>query len=720
MSNQKMTPSKPALLCVAPPYSTLSPPAGIGYLLAYAKRHDCDDFSFLDLRLGVSDTYAPTYTHTGIFGESFVMDVPDLPLVLSLVRAVDSGAEPASGFASVLEPYCRERGIPASYLTDYLGCLDRYFSFVAAGLSGVKLVGCSVWTSNFLTTLLFAAHLKQLDKPPIVVGGGPQLTESRASAAIALRSRLLDYVVTGEGEVSLLDLYSRLNTNDAAAPGAIPGTLRLGERDEVEAGPTRPLLANDQIPVPVFDQMPLLSYRRATGVRLVPYHLSRGCTDKCTFCSEWVFWQRFRPGDANQTVSGVQELTAKYGAQHILFTDSLLNGHRGKLQAFAEGMLEHCPGVMWHAFMRAEMDAETAALLKRSGCASAFIGIESMSDETLALMNKRRTESHNIKALRAFLQAGIHVIAGVIPGFPGDSREAFIHTVEQLRAVQQDFRGQLRINVEPFIVSPAQPLFSRLADVGLRGMSWDEETLNIAPRYADITAGMFCTVEGANQGLERMGRLRLSNAIQSERPVKLDSFDYRGIESLERSRFNFEFLTGGWFLSRVKGPSAWTYALIVNDSERSKLESKDYRDEVLDVMGEQSLKSLLKQIESTHIIQPRRIPVLIEGGYSRFGEQEILYQLSPYVVSRQGDWHVKNRLFVVDFVTANWRLLPSWQGQVLKALQDEAQTASGLQKQFATTGVNRPVSYWIRLLEQFADAGFVLIKPPKYLPPQTR
>lgn len=710
MSKQKMTLSKPALLCVAPPYSKSSPPAGIGYLLAYAKQSDCDDFGFLDLRLGVPDAYAPTYAHTGIFGESYVMDVPDLPLVLSLARAVDSGAEPASGFASVLERYCRERGIPASYLADYLGCLDQYFSCVAAGLSGVKLVGCSVWTSNFLTTLLFAAHLKRLDRPPIVVGGGPQLTESRASAAIALRSRLLDYIVVGEGEASLLDMYSRLRTNGAGASGAIPGTLTLGERGEVEAGPTRPLLANDKIPVPAFDQMPLPSYRRPTGVKLVPYHLSRGCTDKCNFCSEWVFWRRFRPGDADQTISGVQELKAKYGAQHILFTDSLLNGHRGKLQAFAEGMLEHCPGVMWHGFMRAEMDSETAALLKRSGCTSAFIGIESMSDETLALMNKRRTESENIKALRAFLQAGIQVVAGVIPGFPGDSREAFIHTIEQLRAVQQDFRGHLRINTEPFIVSPGQPLFSRLAEIGLRGVPWDEETLNIAPSYADITAGIFCTVEGANQGLERMGGLRLSNAVQWDRPIMLDSFDYRGFELFDRSSFRFDFLTGGWLLARLKGPSAWTYALIVNDSERIKLESKGYRDEMVNVMQEQSSEGFLKQLESMHLIQPRRIPSLVEGGCSRFGEREILYQLSPYIVSRQGNWRVKNRLFVVDFVTANWQILPAWQGQALKALENEAQTASGLQKQLAATGVNRPISYWIRLLEQLAAAGFVLVK----------
>lgn len=194
MAQRRLKVSKPALLCVVPPYS-LGPPAGIAYLLAYAERQGCSDFGFLDLRLGVPDAYAPTYAHTGVFGDAYVMDVPDLPLVLSLVQAVDSGKEPASGFLPVIEKYCRERGISASYLREYLVSLDKYFSVVTDSLTGVRFVGCSVWTSNFLTTLLFAAHLKRLQHPPIIVGGGPQFTESHSSAALALRSRLFDYVV---------------------------------------------------------------------------------------------------------------------------------------------------------------------------------------------------------------------------------------------------------------------------------------------------------------------------------------------------------------------------------------------------------------------------------------------------------------------------------------------------------------------------------------------
>ncbi|HEY2249490.1 MAG TPA: hypothetical protein VGH74_00470, partial [Planctomycetaceae bacterium] len=76
-----------ALLCICPPYPYISPPAGAAALLGYLKANGINDFGFLDLRLTTPACYEPTYSATGVFGESYVMDVPDLPLVLQLLQA---------------------------------------------------------------------------------------------------------------------------------------------------------------------------------------------------------------------------------------------------------------------------------------------------------------------------------------------------------------------------------------------------------------------------------------------------------------------------------------------------------------------------------------------------------------------------------------------------------------------------------------------------------
>src|SRR4051812_21435106 len=160
----------------------------------------------------------------------------------------------------------------------------------------------------------------------------------------------------------------------------------------------RPLLRLNNLPVPAFDQMSLASYwSKNHRLRTVTYELSRGCTDKCTFCSEWVFWKRMRISDLQKVVEGFTEISNKFNAERIWFMDSLLNAKLEPLREFAAEILRRKINVRWGGFMRAQMDPETAALLKRAGCDFVFVGVESLSDATLELMNKRRTEADNLR-----------------------------------------------------------------------------------------------------------------------------------------------------------------------------------------------------------------------------------------------------------------------------------------------------------------------------------
>src|SRR5919108_4143547 len=118
---------KRVLFFVSPPYPMIGPPAGAAALLGYLKSHGIEDFGFVDLRLGTPSCYEATYSATGVFGESFVMDVPDLPLVLQLLAATDSNRVYRITINDLIERYCLERGISANYLASYLNALSRYY-----------------------------------------------------------------------------------------------------------------------------------------------------------------------------------------------------------------------------------------------------------------------------------------------------------------------------------------------------------------------------------------------------------------------------------------------------------------------------------------------------------------------------------------------------------------------------------------------------------------
>lgn len=630
----------------------VSPPAGAAALLGYLKAHGIADFDFLDLRLGTPACYEATYTATGVFGESFVMDVPDLPLVLQLLNAADSGRAFQITIDDLVERYCLERGISANYLASYLGGLNRYYEAVFQSYADVDFIGFSVWTSNLFTTLLAAHHLKRGPRPPFVVAGGPQLSESPASAALALCGGLVDAVVLGEGEETLRALYLAFCENGRQPVQGIEGTCYFDSRSGRVVSLPRRLLPLNTLPTPGFEEMAIDAYQTDDD-RTLPFQLSRGCTDKCTFCSEWVFWQRFRPGDPSEAAAGIDDLRSRYGATYIAFTDSLLNGSSARLQTFADAVLSKGTKVRWGGFMRADMEEPLARMLYRAGCREVFVGVESFDDMTLAAMNKRRTEEDNVHSLRAFLNAGIFVVAGLIPGFPGDSRSAFLHSVNRIRALQSEFPGRLRVNTEVFRVSPGLPLFQNLDAIGLTPRYWAGDYLDIAPRYLDVTSKIYCSVEGSNQGIERIGRERIAFMIRTDDPVRTDKFDYDDAEQLAIGEFESLHIAGGWHLARTKLQSGWIYALVVDSDELEELRTlaSDGKRKGVEYSP---LARYLHELESRHIAFPsvERPPLWQSRFLKEFPDEDVDMALSPFVVIRSINELAEGETLAVNYVNS--------------------------------------------------------------------
>ena len=155
------------------------------------------------------------------------MDVPDLPLVLKLLESHDERGADAFAPSPLIDRYCYERAIAPDYLYSYLASIDRYLAGALQEHDELQFVGFSVWTSNYLTTLIAAAHLKRRARPPFIVAGGPQVTESGSSALLCLRSGLFDAVIPGEGGEALLRLYESVDPSDRTIRGAPKGVIYL-------------------------------------------------------------------------------------------------------------------------------------------------------------------------------------------------------------------------------------------------------------------------------------------------------------------------------------------------------------------------------------------------------------------------------------------------------------------------------------------------------------
>ena len=696
---------KPNLLCIAPPYG-MRIPAGSAYLLGYLKANGYFDFDFLDLRLGAPFDFTPTYKSTGAFGESYVLDLPDLPLALWVIRAFENGEALTPQRTELFDRYCLERGISPSFVFSYLAAMDRYLERSFAQIDQLDFIGFSTWTPNYLFTLMAAAHLKRRRSPPIIVAGGPQVTASKAAAELGLRSGLFDVVALGEGEQTLVELFETFKRTGGV--DGVDGTLVFDKSSNKMIRRERDTLKLDTLAMPSFDEMPLAAYQERAISRSLPFQLSRGCTDKCSFCSEWVFWKRYRSDTPEHALGQIKTLLKRYNAGFIEFSDSLLNGHQKRLIAFAEGVVKEGLEFGWTSFMRAQMDPETAALIARSGCTGVFVGIESFSDEALELMNKRRTSAQNIEAIRAFVEAGIHVTAGFIPGFPGDSRPGFLQSARVVAELQQQYPGRIELHEEPFTVMANAPILKQLDVMGLVPRLWSEDYLDICPQYHETTADVVCSVEGSEQGLERIGRTKLVGAIKSDSPVK-GVFEEGIDEAIAIDQFSVIPVFGGWYSAYKKSRAGHRYSLILNDDESNEL--MDQQAEWFPVDETQpAVAAYLAELEARHIAPPCRSEQRIVRALFRCTDYaQSVFTLSPFVVARDLGWRHHGQILVLNTVTDVSSRRPAREAHLFRALVANATSGDELWARAEIRQSFKTQKQLLSTLENLNEVGIVVM-----------
>lgn len=235
-----------------------------------------------------------------------------------------------------------------------------------------------------------------------------------------------DYVITGEGDQTLLELLDALsNEKDRRYdyPCGIIYTDAYGSTVYTERRTTMRNL--DSLPQPAWDLVDFDRYRTAWKQRHGFFSLNmvttRGCPYKCNWCAKPIWGQQYVSHTPEFIANQLETLVTIASPDHIWFADDIFGLKKGWIERFAELINEKniCTDYMIQS--RADLiDKETAEQLKKSGCIEVWLGVESGNQEVLNAMDKGILVEQVYESRRLLKCVGIKVGFFLQLGYPGE------------------------------------------------------------------------------------------------------------------------------------------------------------------------------------------------------------------------------------------------------------------------------------------------------------
>ncbi len=306
------------------------------------------------------------------------------------------------------------------------------------------LVGITVPFPGNVYGALRIARIVKSEHPGVrvVLGGGYVNTELRQLTDPRIFD-FCDYITLDDGERPLLALIDHLRAADRPL---FRTYVREGKKVVQKTSPTLTDLHHRETGTPTYAGLDLPQYVSLFEM-LNPMHrlwadgrwnkltVAKGCYwKKCSFCDVSLdYIARYETATADVLVDRIEALVKETGQTGFHFVDEA--APPAMLRALAERLLARQVAITWWGNIRFEKSftPELIALLARSGCVAVSGGLEVASDRLLQLMQKGVTVAQVARVTRAFGAAGILVHAYLMYGFPTQTEQETIDSLERVR-----------------------------------------------------------------------------------------------------------------------------------------------------------------------------------------------------------------------------------------------------------------------------------------------
>lgn len=281
-----------------------------------------------------------------------------------------------------------------------------------------------------------------------------------------------DFIIRGEPELAVAKLIGFLAGDENIKLSEISGlSYRLDGK--ILNNSSQRIVDLDCLPLPAYDLLPMERY--ASNDFEQPFSIvltSRGCPFSCIFCLKAMASGVYIVRSIPKVIEEIEYLIKTFNIKSIYFQDWEFFIDSRRVEEICRAILDMGLKFSWGANARATdiiRNKELMPLIKKAGCVSINMGLESASDKVLVKINKQISKAEMQQAIE-ILQKN-EIIGGLymLLNAPGEDCRTIRET--------QDFIEKNKLRVRPFLAPvpyPGTELFNELKKkFPLRQIDWD-------------------------------------------------------------------------------------------------------------------------------------------------------------------------------------------------------------------------------------------------------
>ncbi len=258
--------------------------------------------------------------------------------------------------------------------------------------------------------------------------------------------RNVDFVIIGEGEITLKELINKLDKSETDFE-SIDGLAFRKDGKTIKTSPRQILKELDTLPLPAWDLVNINDYKDIWLTHNKYFSLNiattRGCPFKCNWCAKPIYGNRYNVRSPKNVIDEIIFLQKTFGVNHFWMCDDIFGLKPGWVQEFRDLVKLNKLKFKYKIQSRVDLllQEDTITALAQSGAETVWVGAESGSQKILDAMDKGTTVEEINTATNLLKKNNIRVAFFLQFGYPDETKEDINKTVEMVLTLLPDEIG---------------------------------------------------------------------------------------------------------------------------------------------------------------------------------------------------------------------------------------------------------------------------------------